>query len=110
MNRTGLTWLVGAAAVGIVAAVMPVALATSSIYMSTTHHPVRTGRPASLHSVITDYGDGHVVEHFPSPADRQQCLVERAEQFFGSLGDVPTIVLDGSDGVCSPASRLIPVR
>lgn len=54
MNRTGLTWLVGAAAVGIVAAVMPVALATSSIYMSTTHHPVRIGRPASLHSVITD--------------------------------------------------------
>lgn len=48
MNRTGLTWLVGAAAVGIVAAVMTVALAISSIYMSTTHHPARTGCPAGL--------------------------------------------------------------
>lgn len=48
MNRTGPTWLVGAAAVGIVIAVMTMALVISSIYMSTTHHPVRTGRPASL--------------------------------------------------------------
>lgn len=47
MNGTRLTWLVGAAAVGIVAAMMTVALAISS-YMSTTHHPVRTGCPAGL--------------------------------------------------------------
>lgn len=106
------------------------------VYPSTTHRPMRTARPASLHSVITDYGDGHVVERFPSWADRQQSLVERAEQIFDSPDNVPSTVLNEEnrlagllpnlflpavatiadadlgepDGVYRPARRLMPVR
>ncbi len=46
--------------------------------------------PATLYSVITDYGDGQVIaEHFPNRHARLESLADRAEQFFTRPGCIP---------------------
>ncbi|MFD2794641.1 hypothetical protein ACFS27_13875 [Promicromonospora vindobonensis] len=62
------------------------------LYVSTTEK--RSAAPRVLYSVVTEYGRGQVVaEHFPDRVARTASLVERAEQFFGATGVIPSSVL-----------------
>ncbi|QNE18104.1 hypothetical protein F1D05_09650 [Kribbella qitaiheensis] len=50
--------------------------------------------PGVLYSVITEYGPGQIAaEHFPDRESRIAGLVDRAEQFFATPGQIPDFVL-----------------
>ncbi|MFB6724916.1 hypothetical protein ACFCV3_32365 [Kribbella sp. NPDC056345] len=59
-------------------------------------HPAsqHAGAPQVLYSVITVYGPGQTIaEHFPSRESRTASLVDRAEHFFATPGQIPDLVL-----------------
>ncbi|WP_020385292.1 hypothetical protein [Kribbella catacumbae] len=54
----------------------------------------RAELPQVLYSVITVYGPGQMIaEHFPNRHSRTASLVDRAEHFFASPGQIPDLVL-----------------
>ncbi|WP_326742873.1 MULTISPECIES: hypothetical protein [unclassified Streptomyces] len=76
------------------------------LYMSTTAK--KSGAPRTLYSVITEYGPGQTVaEHFTDRESRTASLIERAEHFFASPGNIPAVVLSDEQRLAALVATLL---
>ncbi|MCX5103451.1 hypothetical protein [Streptomyces sp. NBC_00439] len=76
------------------------------LYMSTTAK--KGGAPRMLYSVLTEYRPGQTVaEHFTDRGSRTASLIERAEHFFASPGNIPAVVLSDEQRLAALVATLL---